>query len=118
MSSETNPDFIFLAVTEMVRCSDVKFLAFWKKNSSKKKVSRETEAIPEVGAVLEGEAISAMPISKMAGARVEVFAILLEVLGDAEGVGEPPRVCDAIEVASVMKAPIGEESPIWAAEVS
>ena len=81
MGSKANPDFIFPAVVKMVRYSDAKFAAFQKKKSFKKKVSRETKAIPEVGAVPEGEAISVVSISEVAGAEVEVFAILLEVLG-------------------------------------
>ena len=118
MSSETNPDFVFLAVVEMERCSDIKFVAFRKKKSFKKKVSKEIEAISEVGAIPEGEAFLAVSISKMAGVGVEVSAILPKVLGDVEAMEEPSRVHNAVEAANVMEAPIREGSPIWAAEVS
>ena len=94
MSPKINSDLVFLAVAEMVRCSDAKFAAFRKKKSSKKKVSRDTEVILEVEAVLEGEAIPAVSIFEMAGARVEVSTILLEMLGDAEAMREPSRVQD------------------------
>ena len=117
MSSETNPDFVFLAVDKMVRCSDAKFMAFQKKKSSKK-VSRETEAVLEVGAILKGEAIPAVLIFEMAGVGVEVSTVLPKVLGDAMAAWEPSRVHDAAEVADVMEAPAGEESPIWAMKVS
>ena len=65
--SKTNSDFIFIAVVEMVRCTDAEFTAFQKKKSSKKReprASKEAEATPKV------EAISVVPISKVAAAGV------------------------------------------------
>ena len=114
MSPKTNSYFTSLAVVEMVWYSDAEFIAFWKKKSSKKKVVKEAEAIPKVRAIPEGEAVSVVPISKVAEIEVEVFTILPKVSRDADVTMEPSNAPNVAKVASKVEAPGGEGSPVRA----
>ena len=72
----------------MVRCSDAKFVTFRKRKSSKK-VPREVGVASRVGIAPDGEAPSAAPITKVAGAEVEAHANLSEVPRETDAEREP-----------------------------
>ena len=101
--SEANPSFIFIVVAKMVKCTDAKFMAFWKKSSKK----REPRASEEAKAISEVEAIPIMLI--LAVAATEVPEAPSEVLGSAE-VREPVEVHNAAEMLGMAEVFAGEGS--------
>ena len=102
MSLETNSDLIFAVVAKMVKCSDAKFVTFWKKKFSKK---RESEAPKEAEVISKVKNIPTILISEVAVA--EAPNIPPEVPRGVDIVGESVEVHDTLEVSETIETPAG-----------